>query len=69
MRPGPDPCNKVERDHKPTLRAAVLDGEQRQLAMSRFGVLRPHLEEESAACCGHQGSKLGLPARLVAPLG
>jgi hypothetical protein len=37
---------EIARDQKPTLRAAVLDGEQRQLAMKRFTVLQPHLEKE-----------------------
>ena len=59
---------KIARDQKPPPTAAVLDGEQRQLAMTRFAVLQPHLEEEVplARTAEHAGVPIRTAERWLA---
>lgn len=58
----------IARDQKPPSTAAVLDGEQRQLAMTRFAVLQPHLEEEVplARAAEHAGVPIRTAERWLA---
>src|ERR1700752_1408710 len=58
----------IARDQKPPPTAAVLDGEQRQLAMTRFAVLQPHLEEEVplARAAEHAGVPIRTAERWLA---
>src|ERR1700751_1157384 len=58
----------IARDQKPPPTAAVLDGEQGQLAMTRFAVLQPHLEEEVplARTAEHAGVPIRTAERWLA---